>query len=147
MRLSIPENKKLVHEVVVPIRWGDMDAMGHVNNTMYFRYMETVRLDWLLSLGCGAAPQGQGPVIVNAFCNFHQELRHPGDVRVRMHIANPGRSSFDTFYALSRVDDADTLYASGGAKVVWIDHALRKSIPLPEDLRRLLGDEDGIPAP
>lgn len=140
MRLSIPENKKLVYEVIVPIRWGDMDAMGHVNNTVYFRYMEIVRLDWLLSLGRGAAPQGQGPVIVNAFCNFHQELRHPGDVRVRMHVANPGRSSFDTFYELSRVDDADTntLYASGGAKVVWIDHALRKSIPLPEDLRHLV---------
>ncbi len=146
MRLSIPEHKRFVHEVVVPIRWGDMDAMGHVNNTIYFRYMEIVRLDWLLSLGRGAAPQGQGPVIVNAFCNFHQELRHPGDVRVRMYVANPGRSSFETYYALSRVDDPDALYASGGAKTVWIDHGLRKSVPLPEELRRLVGEGDDTPA-
>ena len=31
----------------MPIRWGDMDAMGHVNNTVYFRYMEQTRIEWL----------------------------------------------------------------------------------------------------
>lgn len=140
MHLDLPERKRPVFDIVVPIRWGDMDVMGHVNNTVYFRYMEIARLDWLSSLDMGAAPQGQGPVIVNAFCNFHQELRHPGDVRVSMFVANPGRSSFDTFYELRRTDDATTLYASGGAKTVWIDHALRKSAPLPEELRRLIAN-------
>ena len=43
MRIAIPEEKKLVHELVIPIRWGDMDVMGHVNNTTYFRYLETIR--------------------------------------------------------------------------------------------------------
>ena len=38
MRFEIPADKKLVHESIIPIRWGDMDAMGHVNNTIYFRY-------------------------------------------------------------------------------------------------------------
>lgn len=141
MRLTLPERRKPVFEVVVPMRWGDMDMMGHVNNTLYFRYMEIARMDWLSSLNVGAAPLGQGPVIVNAFCNFHQELRHPGEVQVSLSVANPGRSSFDTFYELRRADDATTLYASGGAKTVWIDHALRKSVPLPEALRRLLADE------
>ena len=37
MKLELPAEKRLVHEIVVPIRWGDMDAMGHVNNTIYFR--------------------------------------------------------------------------------------------------------------
>ena len=40
MRFELPEQKKLTHQMVMPIRWGDMDAMGHVNNTLYFRYME-----------------------------------------------------------------------------------------------------------
>ena len=140
MRLTLPEHKKLVFEITVPIRWGDMDAMGHVNNTVYFRYMEIARLDWLNSLSLGAAPQGQGPVVVNAFCNFHQELRHPGDVCVRMFVGNPGRSSFDTYYELRRSDDPATLYASGGAKTVWIDYALRKGAPLPDALRPLIAD-------
>jgi acyl-CoA thioester hydrolase len=47
MRFHVPEQKKLAHEMVMPIRWGDMDAMGHVNNTVYFRYLEVVRIEWL----------------------------------------------------------------------------------------------------
>ena len=42
MKLELPQDKKLVHEMTMPIRWGDMDAMGHVNNTLYFRYLEVV---------------------------------------------------------------------------------------------------------
>ena len=47
MRIEVPHDKKLTHEMVIPIRWGDMDAMGHVNNTLYFRYCEIVRIEWL----------------------------------------------------------------------------------------------------
>ena len=62
---------KLVFTTHIPIRWGDMDAMGHVNNTTYFRYLETCRIDWMRAAGCMPNPLGEGPVIVNAFCNFY----------------------------------------------------------------------------
>ena len=75
MRIEIPEQKKLVFEARLPIRWGDMDAMGHVNNASYFRYLETVRIDWLWSIGCKPAPDGEGPVIVNAFKQEHGGFR------------------------------------------------------------------------
>ena len=45
MKIEIPERKKLVYEMTIPIRWGDMDAMNHVNNTTYVRYLETSRID------------------------------------------------------------------------------------------------------
>ena len=44
------EHKKLVHTERIPVRWGDMDAMGHVNNTVYFRYMEQTRICWFEKL-------------------------------------------------------------------------------------------------
>ena len=47
MRIEIPEEKKLVHESIIPVRWGDMDALGHVNNAVYFRYIEQARVNWL----------------------------------------------------------------------------------------------------
>mgnify|MGYP001293353125 FL=1 len=84
MKIALPEQRKLVHDMVLSIRWGDMDAMGHVNNTVYFRYMETVRIEWMRAVGCDPDPQGQGPVIVNAFCNFYRQLEYPGDVRVKL---------------------------------------------------------------
>ena len=77
MRIEIPKDKKFVFEMHIPIRWGDMDMMGHVNNTVYFRYLETIRIEWLSSIGYPPNPSGQGPVIVNAFCNFTDSLNTP----------------------------------------------------------------------
>jgi acyl-CoA thioester hydrolase len=132
MRFTVPEHKKLTHQMVIPIRWGDMDAMGHVNNTSYFRYMESARLEWLFQVGGPPDPNGEGPVIVNAFCNFIKQLEYPGDVLAKHYVASPGRSSFDTFITLERTDDPGVIYAAGGATTVWVSFKAQKSIPLPE---------------
>lgn len=138
MRFEIPEQKNLVYTMTMPIRWGDMDVMGHVNNTIYFRYMEIIRLEWMLAAGVPANPKGLGPVIVNAFCNFQAELKFPGEVLARLYTTHVGRTSFDTYTLLSRTDDPDTIYASGGSRVVWVDFPQGKSAPVPDMLRALL---------
>jgi acyl-CoA thioester hydrolase len=135
MRFHVPADKKFTLEMVIPIRWGDMDMMGHVNNTVYFRYIEIIRLEWLYKIGAGANPSGCGPVIVNAFCNFIRQLEYPGDVLARHFITNPGRSSFDTYITLERTDQPGVIYAEGGAKTVWTDFQAQKSVPLPEWVR------------
>jgi acyl-CoA thioester hydrolase len=138
MRFILPEQKKLTYEMTMPIRWGDMDAMGHVNNTLYFRYMEVVRLEWLFKIGAGPDPSGFGPVIVNAFCNFIRQLEYPGEVLAKHYVANAGRSSFDTFITLERSDAPGVIYADGGALTVWTDFKAQKSAPMPEWLRALV---------
>ncbi|MFA7665477.1 MAG: thioesterase family protein [Burkholderiaceae bacterium] len=125
----------VVHEIEIPIRWGDMDAMGHVNNAVYFRYLEQLRISWFDALGLGQQGDPQGPVIVNAHCSFLRELRYPGVVQARLSVGTIGRTSFETLATLSRSDDPDTVYAEGGAKVVWVDRAQRKSVPVPEAIR------------
>ena len=76
--------RKLVHSVSIPIRWGDMDAQGHVNSTVYFRYMEQARIEWLESLRERVGDvTGQGQVVVNASCTFLLPLCYPGAVEVR----------------------------------------------------------------
>ena len=143
MRLDLPADLRCVHEMHIPVRWGDMDALGHVNNTVYFRFMESLRIDWLHASGAwsGAGEQDaqQGPVIVNAFCNFIKQLEFPGDVLAKHFVANPGRSSFDTYMTLERVDQPGVICATGGAKVVWVDVKQQKSVPLPAWLRAELG--------
>jgi acyl-CoA thioester hydrolase len=138
MRFTLPEHKKLTHEMRIPIRWGDMDAMGHVNNTVYFRYLEIVRLEWLYGVGGPPDPQGCGPVIVNAFCNFIRQLEFPGEVLAKHYVANPGRSSFDTYITLERADAPGRVCAEGGSKTVWTDFKAQKSAPLPDWLRALV---------
>lgn len=135
MRFHVPAEKKFTLEMVIPIRWGDMDMMGHVNNTVYFRYIEIIRLEWLYKVGAGPDPADRGPVIVNAFCNFIRQLEYPGDVLARHFITNPGRSSFDTYVTLERTDQPGVIYAEGGAKTVWTDFEVQKSVPLPAWVR------------
>ena len=135
--------RRLVHRLRMPIRWGDMDAMGHVNNTVYFRYFEQARIDWFVELGAPADPSHPyGPVIINAHCAFLRQLRYPGDIEVSTYVGAIGNSSFETIQEISRVDQPDVIAASGGAKVVWIDYQREKSVVLPDALRsRLTGDD------
>ncbi len=135
MRFDLPAQKKFVHEMVIPIRWGDMDAMGHVNNTLYFRYMEVVRLDWIFSRNPAFAMSQEGPVIINAFCNFLRQLTFPGDAKVTMYVANPGRSSFETYHTIERTDEPGVVYAEGGAKTVWSHYERKVAQPLPDWFR------------
>ena len=138
MKLQIPEKKKLVFEMTVPIRWGDMDAMGHVNNTAYFRFLEIIRIEWSQSVGCQPDPKGDGIVIVNAFCNFYQQLEYPGDVLMKMYVSDVGRSSFESWATMERPDDPGKVYADGGATTVWVNFPAQKSRPLPDWLRKAL---------
>lgn len=137
LRFELPTDKRLIYEKVIPIRWGDMDAFGHVNNTIYFRFMETLRVDWLQER-LGSVSSEEGPVVVNAFCNFLRELAYPGDVLARMYAGEVGRSSIDTYVTMSRTDDPDTVYAEGGARMVWVNYAQSKSVPIPQALRALV---------
>ena len=138
MKLALPDRKKLVHEMVVPIRWGDMDAMGHVNNTTYFRYMESARIEWLRGIGCRPGPHGEGVVIVNAFCNFHRQFEYPGDVLIKTYVSDGGRSSFECWATMENLADPGTFYATGGATTVWVDFPRQKSLPMPDWLRAVV---------
>lgn len=126
-----------VHTSHIPIRWGDMDAYRHVNNTMYFRYMEQVRVEFLEALGHSILPKGRAPVIINASCTFLVPLTYPGTVEVKMFCGAPGTSSIPTSYEIRLVGE-DTLYATGESKVVWTDRATGKSVPIPDELRAWL---------
>lgn len=138
MRFDLPADIQLTSEMRIPIRWGDMDAMGHVNNAVYFRYLESLRIDWFAREGWRPDPNGTGPVIINAFCSFVRQLEYPGEVIAKHYIGTLGRSTIDTYATLSRSDDPGTLYASGGATVVWTDFRAQKSVALPDDVRARL---------
>ena len=138
MKIQIPEQKKLVYEMLIPIRWGDMDAMGHLNNGSYFRYLETCRIDWFHSIGCVPSPEGEGPVIVNAFCNFYKQLEYPGDVRMKMYVSDPGRTTFESWGTMERADQPGVIHAAGGATTIWVNFKSQKAATIPEWLRAVV---------
>ncbi len=131
-----------VHTEIIVIRWGDMDAMAHVNNTLYFRYMETARIAWFEALGVRSDPRGQGPVVINARCTFLKPLVYPGSVELKTYAGAAGRSSFETWYEMRPNYAPETVYAEGQAKVVWVDAGQGKSAPLPDAIRAMIRGSD-----
>lgn len=125
-----------------------MDAMGHVNNIMYFRYFEQTRLEWYEQAGytmpsskkSDESDSGleEGMVIVDNHAEYIKPLVYPMQVAIRMCGHSPGRSSFITTYELTV---EGVVYTRGSSKVVWINVATGKSIPLPETLRTMLAAE------
>ena len=140
MKIEIPEQKKLVHEALLPIRWGDMDAMGHVNNATYFRYMETARIDWFRSIGCVPDAQGEGPVIVNAFCNFYRQFEYPDEVLLKMYVSDPGRTTFESWATMEKVAEPGVVCAAGGATTIWVNFPQQKAVGLPDWIRAIVSD-------
>jgi len=140
MKIDIPDQKKLVFETHIAVRWGDMDAMGHVNNATYFRYMETARIDWFRSIGCVPDAQGEGPVIVNAFCNFYRQFEYPDEVLLKMYVSDPGRTTFESWATMEKVAEPGVVCAAGGATTIWVNFPQQKAVGLSDWIRAIVSD-------
>ena len=123
----------------IPVRWGDMDAMGHVNNSRFFTYFEQARLEWLETLAPDDWQQGStGPILASAQCDFKRPVVYPATLDIAISVGALGRTSLPTFYAVRVEHEDETVVATGEATLVWIDYATGQPVPLPEALRAAL---------
>lgn len=125
------EEKITVHEKTFPIAWGDMDALGHVNNARYFDYFQEARIEWLQDININMTEK-TGPVVVHVTCTYLRPVVYPATVTLRSKIHSVGNSSVIMDHDLYQ---DDVLMAQGTAKVVWVDYTAGKSIPLPAAIR------------
>lgn len=117
----------------IPVRWGDMDAFGHVNNTLYLRYCEEARFQWLAKHKIPVSPESY-PVVVTVACTFLRPVFYPDSLRLECTAAEPGRSSFMAYYKIYTLADRKQPAAEASSKIVWVD-AQGKSRPLPDSVR------------
>lgn len=126
------------------VRWGDMDAFGHVNNAVFFTYCESARIAFFAAVDtaglAAAAGPGQrlGPGLVSASLDFRRQVHYPADIDVGLRVGRIGGKSYTLEYGLF-VAGADEVVAEGTSVVVWVDYAakggLGEALPLPEALR------------
>jgi len=142
MRIDIPENKKKIHETIIAIRWGDMDSYRHINNTVYFRYMEQARIEWITSLGFSCTAEKEAMIMVNGFCNFYKQVSYPASLRVSTFVGQIGNSTVDLINTMELIgtstDQEPVLCAAGGATMLWVDLEKNKSMPWPESILKVL---------
>jgi len=131
--------------VEVPVAWGDMDALGHVNNTVYFRYFETARIACFDALGFGSEDAGDaagavGPILHSTSCRFRIPLTYPDTVTVGARVGEVGEDRFTMQYrVVSHRHGA--VAADGEALVVTYSYAAGRKAPVPDALRAQL---DGL---
>src|SRR5688572_16059049 len=73
-----------------PVQWGDQDSYGHVNNTIYLRWFESGRIDYLTRIGFDGwmTKHKIGPILAAVNCNFRQQLKFPDTVVIGSRITH-----------------------------------------------------------
>ncbi|MFI5339340.1 MAG: acyl-CoA thioesterase [Candidatus Methylomirabilales bacterium] len=123
----------------VTVRWGDMDAMGHVNNVIYFQYMESARIGYFeMLMGWTGRDEGggrQGPVVVSQTFNYRVQVYYPAELEVGVRCREIRNRSFVLEYGIFR-KGTDELVGDGSSVAVWLDYNTNKAIPIPPILRQ-----------
>lgn len=127
------EQKVEIHKKVFSIAWGDMDALGHVNNARYFEYFQEARIEWLRDLNINMTEK-IGPVVIHVACTFLKPVIYPATVTLCSKIHSLGNSSMIMDHELYQ---NEMLMAHGSCKIVWVDYTQNKSVPLPDIFRTL----------
>jgi acyl-CoA thioester hydrolase len=127
-----------LHVERMRLRWGEMDALRHLNNVAYFRYFEQARISWFDSLAIDYAPNGEGPILGSITCRFLKPAVYPADVDIELHAGRIGNASFALEHRMRCSTARDVVFAEGEAVLVWVDLASGRSRPLPERVRAAL---------
>lgn len=127
----------------VDVRWGDMDALGHVNNTKYFVFCESARIYYFESLELKLDPSlAQGPTLAHANLNFRKQVHYPSQLEVGVKISSVKNRSFQMDYAIFQAS-TDIIVAEGFSVMVWADYKQGKSIEMPEMVKVAIAKLEG----
>jgi acyl-CoA thioester hydrolase len=119
------------HVFELPLRWGDLDALNHLNNTLYFRLMEEARMQILYGADL-RLPADDGPILAHASCDFLRPLTYPATVRVTHTLTRIGRSSMEFELVLEKAgEEGGGAYARARTVLVWMDYVANRSAPWP----------------
>jgi acyl-CoA thioester hydrolase len=127
-----------------PVQWGDQDAFGHVNNTIYFRWFETCRIEYLERVGLRAmtATNQIGPILAAIRCQYRRPVVFPDTVHIAARVTRLGRSSFDMEHRLFS-EAQGVLAAEGDSTIVVFDYAQQRSSPMDDGMRQAFEAMEG----
>lgn len=126
--------------IQLPVRWGDMDAFGHVSNAVYLRYLEECRAAWMESVPSRWQGSETGPVVANININYRRPLHWPADIEVTLRPLSPGRSSIKLEHEVRGKNSESRemeVFADATCTLVWIDKKTGEPVPLPTCIREL----------
>lgn len=131
MNKSVP---RLLARVPITVRWRDLDAYNHVNNSNFLTYLEEARLVWLASIDGEWKADDFSPVLAASQINFREQIEWPAELVVEVVCEKLGNSSLTLAHRITSAD-GKRLYSDASVVMVWINPATGRPVPLPVAVR------------
>lgn len=132
----------------MPTRWGDADALGHINNALYARYYESARLDYFETLmDMHFTPElSSGVILADIKIAFLHQLHYPTKMEIGSRISRMGNTSLDMDAAVFIKGENEVINTSR-ATLVWFDYKANQNKTIPDENRKMITDfERVVPA-
>ncbi len=135
--IDVAQNAQPAALINVPlsVRWRDLDAFNHVNNSKFLSYLEEARLRWMVTIPGEWMDENVAPVVAAAHINYRRPIEWPNEIAVELFVERLGNTSLTIGHRIVQADDASVLYADGNVVMVWIDKNGGRAAALPEDVR------------
>ncbi len=131
------------HVIAISVRSRDIDAWGHVNNAVYFTYLEQARVEYLMRVVLETnqhGPGGLSVILAEACCSFKRPITYGQSVQVGTRAVRLGKSSLRLEH---RIEADGELAATGHSVVVHYDYQAGRSVPLPDLYRNRVQSFEG----
>ena len=121
--------------VPLSVRWRDLDAFNHVNNSKYLSYLEEARLRWMLGVPGQGLDDHVAPVVAAAHLNYRRPIEWPAEVDIELFVERLGNTSVSIGHRIVDAHDESVLYCDGNVVMVWIDRGTGRAAELPVAVR------------
>jgi acyl-CoA thioester hydrolase len=131
--------------VTIPVAWGEMDALGHVNNAMFFRYFETARMIYLERAGLLEIMKEImiGPILAKTSCTFRIPVYYPDTLTVGTRVSTIGNTHFNMDYLVMSQKHGVSAYGDG--VIVTFDYRVNGKAPVPDVVIGAIEKIEGCP--
>jgi acyl-CoA thioester hydrolase len=128
-----------------PVHWGDQDLFGHVNNVVYFRWLESARVAYLDRIGLARlnGKEDLGPILAAIGCNYRRQIEFPDTVRVGTRVTRIGNTSMTIEHAIWSTAQGGLHVADGTSTVVIFDYPSQRPVRVPDEIRRKIEEIEG----
>jgi len=122
----------------VEVRFRDLDAMGHVNNSVFFTYFEEGRKHFSKKVFKVSDIPDFKFIMAHIQCDFISPIQFNDHVILQMGVKDIGTKSFSFEYRLVDFSDEAMVYATGESIQVCYDYEKNRSIEVPAKMRESL---------
>lgn len=130
--------RSYAHQFPMAVRWGDMDAYGHVNNVNFLRYLESGRVAYAHSAyERPIKADGENIILADIQCSFKRQLHYPSEITILSRTMRIGRTSM-TMEQMILLAPNDELAATSRSILVWFDFVRQRPVPIPDWLKTRL---------